>query len=154
MQFINYFSASIISFFGLLMGVMLVKMAPEEKKPLEKYFVLLRKILLLMVFLFILFYYLNDYMNVLILIAYSVFLLFIEYGIKDLSKKSIVTYTILGILFFLSSKNQNLFTIASSLIFLYGLPTASLLYNKKEKNYRILFYNIGFVLIANLLYFL
>ena len=154
MQFINYFFASVASYLGLLIGTMLVKMAPEEQKPLEKYLVLLRKTLLLMIFLFILFYYLNDYLNILILIAYLAFLLFAEYKLKDLSKKSIVTYTILGILFFLSSKNQNLFTIESSLILLYGLPTASLLYNKREKNYRILFYNIGFVLIANLLYFL
>ena len=154
MQFINYFFASVASYLGLLIGVMLVKMAPEEQKPLEKYFVLLRKILLLMIFLFILFYYLNDYLNILILIAYLAFLLFAEYKLKDLSKKSIVTYTILGILFFLSSKNQNLFTIESSLILLYGLPTASLLYNKREKNYRILLYSSGFVLIANLLYFL
>ena len=154
MQFINYFFASVTSYLGLLIGAMLVKMAPEEQKPLEKYFVLLRKILLLMIFLFVLFYYLNDYLNILILTAYIAFLLFVEYRLKDLSKKSIVTYTILGILFFLSSKNQNLFTIESSLILLYGLPTASLLYNKKEKDYKILFYSTGFVLIANLLYFL
>ena len=155
MQSINYFFASIISFLGLLIGVMLVKIAPEEQKPLEKYFVLARKILLLGIFIFAIFYYFNYPFNLLILTAYFVFLLFMKYKINDLSKSSIITYTLLGILFFLSSKNTNLFVIESSLILLYGIPTASLIYNKKEKNhYKLLFYNIGFVIIANLLFFI
>lgn len=155
MQFINYFFASAVSFFGLAIGIMLVKIAPEEQKPLEKYFILSRKILLLLFFIFAAFYYINDYFSLLALIGYFLFLLFVEFKISDLLKKSIITYCVLGILFFLGSKNINLFTIESSLILLYGLPTASLLYNKKEKNeYNIIFYSIGFVIIANLLYFI
>jgi dolichol kinase len=155
MQFINYFFASITSFLGLAMGIMLAKIAPEEQKPLEKYFILSRKILLLLIFIFAAFYYINDYFNLLALLGYFLFLLFAEFKISDLLKKSIITYCVLGILFFLSLKNTNLFTIESSLILLYGLPTASLLYNKKEKNeYNIIFYNIGFVIITNLLFFM
>ena len=155
MQFINYFSASIISFLGLIIGIILVKIAPEEQAPLKSYFILIRKISLLMIFIFVLFYYFNDYLNFLILIAYSLFLLLTEYKLNDLFKKTIIEYTLLGIVFFLSSKNANLFTIESSLILLYGLPTASLMYNRKENNqYKIIFYNIGFILIANLLYFI
>ena len=154
MQFINYFFASIISFSGLLIGVMLVKIAPEEQKPLEKYFILARKILLLMIFVFAVFYYINNYFNLLVLIAYFIFLLFINFKMKDLLKGSMIIYTFLGILFFLSSKNLNLFVIESSLILLYGMPAASLLCNKKEKNqYKIIFYNAGFIIIANLLFF-
>ena len=153
MQFINYFFASIISFFGLLIGILLAKIAPEEQKPLEKYFILLRKILLLMIFIFAMFYYINDYFNLIVLAAYFLFLLFIEFKFKDLLKKSIITYPILGILFFLSLNNPNLFAIESSLILLYGIPTASLIYNRKERNHsKIIFYNLGFVIVANLLY--
>ena len=155
MQFINYFFASVISFFGLLMGILLVKIAPEEQKPLEKYFILLRKILLLIIFIFIMFYYSNAYLNLVVLIVYFLFLLFIEFKFNDLLKKSIIIYATLGVLFFLSLSNSNLFAIESSLILLYGIPTASLLYNRKEKNYyKLIFYNMGFIIIANLLFFL
>ena len=155
MQFINYFFASITSFSGLLIGLLLMKIAPEEQKPLEKYLVLFRKILLLTIFAFVSFYYFNDYTSLLALIGYFIFLLFIEFRMDDLRKKSIIIYTALGVLFFLSSKNTNLFTIESSLILLYGVPTASLMYNKKEKSYnKIILYNLGFILIANLLFFI
>ncbi len=155
MQFINYFFASVISFFGLLMGILLIKIAPEEQKPLEKYFILLRKILLLIIFIFIMFYYSNAYLNLVVLIVYFLFLLFIEFKFNDLLKKSIIIYATLGVLFFLSLSNSNLFAIESSLILLYGIPTASLLYNRKEKNYyKLIFYNMGFIIIANLLFFL
>ena len=153
MQFINYFFASITSFLGLLIGVMLVKIAPEEQKPLKRYFILARRVLLLMIFIFAMFYYFNNNFYILTLIAYFVFLLFIDYKIKDLLKNSIVVYTFLGILFFLSSKNANLFAIESSLILLYGKPAAFLIYNRQEKVTRLIFYNIGFIIIANLLFF-
>lgn len=154
MQFANYFFASIISFSGLLIGIMLVKIAPEEQKPLEKYFIFAKKILLLMMLIFLLFYYFNDAFYTLTLLAYFTFLLFVEYKANDAFKKIIFSYAVLGILFFLSSKNTNLFAIESSLILLYGLPTASLIYKKREKNhYKILLYSAGFVIIANLLFF-
>jgi len=155
MQFINYFFASIASFLGLLIGILLVRIAPEEQKPLQKYFILTKKILLFLIFIFLIFFYFNDYFSLIVLSAYLLFLLFADYKMNDLLKKSIVTYTFFGILFFLSSKNPNLFTIESSLILLYGMPTASLIYNKKEKNhYKVIFYNMGFVIIANILFFL
>ncbi|MBI2659286.1 hypothetical protein HYX05_04290 [Candidatus Woesearchaeota archaeon] len=155
MQFINYFSASIISFSGLLIGLMLVKIAPEEQKPLEKYLLLMRKILLLLIFVFIMFYYFNSWFYALALISYFLFLIFMEYKTNDMMKKSMLVYAVLGILFFLSSRNTNLFIIEASLVSLYGLPTASLLYNKKEKNeYKMIFYNLGLVIIANILFFI
>ena len=73
MQFINYFFASLTSFLGLAIGVMLVKIAPEEQKPLEKYLILSRKILLLLIFIFAVFYYTNDYSNLLALLGYFLF---------------------------------------------------------------------------------
>ncbi|HLC50439.1 MAG TPA: hypothetical protein VJI97_03345, partial [Candidatus Nanoarchaeia archaeon] len=86
-------------------------------------------------------------------IAYALFAFFVEYSLKDKMKKSIILYSIFGIIFYLSSKNQSLFMIESSLIFIYGIPTASILCIKKENNWRkIIFYNAGFILLANLLY--
>lgn len=154
MQFITYFSASIISFLGLLIGILLVKIAPEEQKSLEQNFSLLRKILLLLIFAFLIFFYFNDWFFLMVLLAYFAFLIFFEYKIINRLKKSMVIYSLLSILFFLSSKNANLFAIESALILLYGMPTASLLFNTKENNYfKVIFYNIGFVILANLLFF-
>ena len=153
MQFINYFFASIISFSGLIIGLMLVKIAPEEQKPLEKYLIIARRVILFIIFVFIMLYYLNNGFYILTLIVYFAFLLFMEYKANDMLKKSMFIYAVLGILFFLSSKNTNLFTIESSLILLYGLPAASLMCKRKENNNKIIFYNIVFIIIANILFF-
>jgi len=153
MQFINYFFASLIAFSGLLMGTMLVKIAPEEQKPLEKYFILARKSLLLAIFIFLAFYYTGKMFYISTLIGYFVFLLFVEYRIRDSFKKSMLAYAVLGILLFLSMENTNLFAIESSLILLYGLPAASMLYSKRGKNYKLVLYNLIFIILANLLFF-
>ena len=155
MQFINYFFASIISFSGLIIGLMLVKIAPEEQKKLKKYLILARKIIISLIFIFIIFYYFDSWFYVAALIAYFAFLFFMEYRANDMMKKSMLVYAVLGILFFLSSKNANLFIIESSLVLLYGMPTASLMYKIKEKNHhKIIFYNTIFILIANMLFFI
>ena len=153
MMFINYFFASVISFLGLVIGTILVHIAPEEQKPLETKFSIMRKFCLLLIFGFMIFYYYNNLIYSLILVLSLIFLFFTEYKIKDLLEKSFFVYFIFGILFFLSSKNTNLFVIESSLILLYGLPTASLMYKIKKKNFKeIFFHNIVFIGVANILF--
>src|SRR3989338_1573054 len=155
MQYTNYFFASVISFIGLLIGLLLVKIAPEEQKPLKKYFSSLRKIFLLLIFIFLIFYYFSNllYLTALILLFAALFTA--ELRAKNLFKGSMLAYSIFGILFFISSGNTSLFVIESSLIMLYGIPTSSLMCNKKGNNaYKILYYNIPFIIIANLLPFL
>ena len=155
MQFLDYFLASIMSYLGLLAGILLVKIAPEEQKPLSRYFEWLRKLILLLIFLFLIFYYSNSRAYILALMVYFVFIIFIEYRLGSLLKKSVIIYTALGIVFYLSSKNPNLFAIESSLIFLHGMPAASLMFRKKGKNYAGIFlHNLGFLLVANLAYFI
>ena len=101
------------------------------------------------------FYYFNRAFYLLILFLYLIFAAVIEYRIKDSFRKSMLNYILLGILFYASQNNINLFVIESSLILLYGAVTASLLYDRKSKNYfKLLFYNIGFLIIANILYFI
>jgi len=48
-------------------------------------------------------------------------------------------YFFLGIIFFLSGKVTGLFAIESVLVFLYGIPAGSLIFNIKKKNYRDIF---------------
>ncbi|MEK6942885.1 MAG: hypothetical protein AABX00_02375 [Nanoarchaeota archaeon] len=153
MEFINYFFASIISFLGLAAGILLIKIAPEEQKPLKKYFEICRKSILILIFLFAILNFYKNSVYLVITIAYGLFVFFVEYSLKDQMKKSIISYGLFGILFYLSSKNQIFFLIESSLIFIYGIAAASLLYTKKENNrYKLIFYNTGFILLANLLY--
>lgn len=155
MEFINYFFASLVSFFGLLIGIILVSIAPEEQKPLSKYFDLARKILLLAIFVFLMFYYFENTFYLFILFVYLIFAAIMESRIHNLFRKSMITYVLLGILFYLSRNNINLFVIESSLVLIYGVITSSLLYDRKSKNhFRLLLVNIGFLIIANVLYFI
>ena len=155
MQFINYSFASLLSFFGLLIGIFLLRIAPDEQKQLKRYFILLRRIILILIFIFLLFYYFSSIFYLSSLVAFFLFMVLLEFKVKNMPKNSLITSSALGILFFLSSKNINLFAIVSALAFLYGLPTASLIYNKKEKNhFTVVINNIGFLIMSNVLYFL
>ena len=152
MQPINYFFASLSSILGLLIGTLLIKIAPEEQKPLGKYFFSLKRLFLFFIFIFPALYYFNNGIYLFMLIMLFAVSLFIELKIRNLPKKSAITYAILGILFFLSSKNTNLLAIESSIVLLYGAATASLEFSKK-KPYKTLFYSAAFIIISNLLFF-
>lgn len=155
MQSINYFFASVISFLGLLVGIILIRIAPEEQKPLSKYFSLLGNIFLFLIFVFQIFYHFNSRIYLAALVFLLAALLAAEFKIKAPLKKSVLIYSVFGILFFISSVNTGLFAIESSLIFLYGIQAGSMMYSKKKNNaYKILFYSFPFVIIANLLPFL
>ena len=155
MQFINYFSASIVCFLGLIIGMLLIRIAPEEQKPLEKYFAWSRKAFLLLIFGFLASYYIKIPFYLAALALYFIFLVFIEYKAGSLLKKSIIISTASGVLFFISSENTNLFAISSGLILLYNICTSSLVYSIKKKNYfQIIFYNMGFLLLSNILFLL
>ncbi|HLG24469.1 MAG TPA: hypothetical protein VI564_06085 [Candidatus Nanoarchaeia archaeon] len=155
MQFITYFLVSLISYLGLAAGIALVKIAPEEQKPLGKYLKIFERILLFAIFGFVLFYYFNNIFSFLVLLAYFGFLIFINYRPNEKFKLSMLNYAVLGIVLSLSAKNANLLVIESSLVFLFGIGTSCSLYSQKEKNhFRILFYNLGFLILANSVYLL
>lgn len=154
MQFANYFFASIISFLGLVIGFALVKIAPEEQKPLMKYFSFGKKFFLLLIFIFLLSYYSYSSAYILGLTICCLFLLYMEHKMKDLSKKTMISYAVFGALFFLSSKNTNLFVFASSLILVYGMFASSMLEIKSKSYEKFFASNSVFILIANILFFL
>ena len=153
MQLANYFFASVISFSGLAAGFLLVKIAPEEQKPLAKKISLSREIFLYLTFAFTAFYYYSSIFYLLVIAASLALLLFAKYKTKSIFRKSTLAYAVFGILFFISSKNTSLFAIASSLIFLHGMPAASLMYNPRQKNLaKIFLSNSVFLVIANALF--
>ena len=144
MNFLNFGLAAIVSYLGLIAGLIIMKASIEEQKAGKKYFIFFRKILLLLIIIFIL-YYLRLDIIILVLIA----LIFIITLIKV--EESYFIYPLLGIMLFLSSVNLNLLLIESFLIFSYGLVSASLLFNKK--NYvEIAFKHVSFLIVAILLF--
>ena len=147
MNILNYSVIALIAYIGLFIGFILAIMAKEELKPGKKYFIFLQKAILLLIFLFLFIGF--NYLSVLLLFALILIYVLkkrIEFG------ESPYIYTILAIIFYLSSKNLNQFVIESSLIFLYGLPTGTLLTKKSNKETIInILKNIIFVIIAVIL---
>lgn len=126
MQLLNYSLISLISFSGLLVGMLLAFTAKEELEPGKKYFLLLQKLTLLLILIFLLnFFNINLYLRIIIYILF-IFLMTINI-------KSQIIYPILAVVFFLSSKDINLFITNSILIFFYGFPTGSLFAKKLIK---------------------
>jgi len=148
----NYFFASITAYIGLLAGIILIKIAPEEQKPGKKYFILLKKILFFLILASLLFFYKIHIAISLILLFFIIVLMANE---KIKLDKSAPVYLLLGIAFYLSSKIPNLFVAVPVLIFLYGLPTASLIINPKKINYYDIFArNLWFFVPVVALYFI
>jgi len=150
--FINYLLASIISYLGLLIGVILIKMAPEEQKHGKKHFILLKKILFFIIFIPILYFY---GINIIFSLALLFFIVALMVSNKIRLDKTSSVYMLLGILFAVSRKFIDLFAIESVLILLYGVPTASLMLSIKKKNYYGIFIkNLWFFIPAVTLYFI
>ena len=154
LTYLNYFLASIIAYLGLLLGVILIKFAPEEQKPGKQYFILLKKILFFLILFFLmLFYKVNTILTVILL--FFVIILMLNKKI-NLNKLGLI-YFFLGVVFYLSYfiKIFNLFTIETVLIFLFGIPTSSLILKLKKKNYYNIFVkNLWFFVPIVLLYFI
>jgi|SRR3989344_9560488 len=147
---INYFLASIVSYLGLLVGVILTKLAPEEQSAGRKYFVLAKQILFFLMAAFLLVYYKINFILSLFLLLFLAIIMINKQLKLD---KPVFDYVFLGIIFSISSGITGLFIIESALIFLYGPPFASLAFNPKRNNYREVFaYNLWFFVPVVLLY--
>ena len=140
MNYLTYFLAPIIAYLGLLLGIILIKLAPEEQKPGKKYFILLKKILFFLIIAFLLFSYRINYIFSAILLLFIIILM--STGKLNLSK-SIIVYILFGFTLYFSYKIPDLFIIESILVFLYGIPNASLML-KKNNYYDILVKNLWF----------
>ena len=141
--FLSYFLASLIAYLGLLVGLILIKMAPEEQKPGKRYFILLKKILFFILFIPILYFY---GINIIFSLALLSFVAALMLGNKLKLDKSYLVYFLLGIFFYLGSRFIELFVVEAVLILLYGIPNASLMLSLKKNNYNEIFIN-------NLLFF-
>ena len=150
--YLNYFLASIISYLGLLLGIILIKMAPEEQKPGKKYFILLKKILFFIILGTLLLFYKISIILTAIFLSFIIVLIFNK---KIKLEKSAFVYILLGAIFYSSSEIFDLFILETVLIFLYGTITSSIILNVKKRNYYdILIKNLWFFVPVVALYFI
>ncbi|MEK6876849.1 MAG: hypothetical protein AABX63_05510 [Nanoarchaeota archaeon] len=148
--FLSYFLASITAYLGLLVGTILIRMAPEEQKPGRKYFILLEKILFLAILALPLYYFKINIILSLVLLSFVAALML---GNKIKLNKSYLVYFLFGFFFYLGSRFIDLFVIEAVLIFLYGIPNASLSLSLKNKNYNdVLIKNLTFFVPIAILY--
>ena len=155
MLFMNYALAALISFLGLPSGIFLAFAAKEELKIGKRYFLLMQNILLVLILFFLMEHLRADiYLTVLISITLLVLLFYFNNG-ENTKKLPIAVYPALAVVFYLSSKNTNLFLLESALIFMYGLPAGSLVIDLKKKDYAaVILKHISFVVVALLLFFI
>ncbi len=152
MQFLNYFLASLVSFLGLITGILLVKMAPEEQKPLRKHFLLAKKISLMLLLIFPVFFYIFDKFSLLLAVLLAAPALLVEFRSEENPRKIMEIYAIFGVIYFLSSPNANLLAIVSSLIFIYGTLASGVILNKNE--FKIASSGFIFLAVSSLLFLL
>ena len=148
-----YFLTSLIVFFGLIVGMLLIFIAPEEKKPGLKYFFALQCVLIsLLVGIFLLFYGNDIYWA---LLSSVIILLAMVYHRQKMDNRWL--YALFGFIIFWSRIDDALFLLVSSILFLYGLASGSLLANNRKKMSSFLFIvksYWGFIFVANGFYFL
>ena len=125
MEILNYSLVVLVIAIGLILGRVLAWMAKEEIKAGKKYFLLLQKALFCAVIFTLM--YANKtnaqytWIGAVIIFAYLAY--FKKVNIT-------ITYVVLALAVYLSTKTDY-FLLASSLAFLYGLPTGTLLKDKK-----------------------
>ena len=154
MEILNYILAVIITFLGLFIGFMLALIAKEELRAGKPYFIFLQNLIFSLVIFFLLFF--NDitiWLAILIATLTMIFLVKTEIN-------SIVIYMLLAVVFNAAFRGLlKMFIVEAALIFIYGIPTGSLLSyklkNKKLKVIKEIIIKYGaFVPIATLLFFL
>ena len=131
---------SLISFIGLLIGILLAKLSPEEIKPGRKYFILLEKIVLIAIIITLIYYS-----------EISLLGIFIGAFIGYFFRKE---YFYLGLALMISLKHVNFNFLLASLIFIYGLPYGTLLKRHilKEVNINLVLFLIPLLFLINNLY--
>lgn len=139
MMEIAYAAALIVSYLGMLLGIIIAHVSPEEKRPLRKYISISKKILLYAILAVSIYFSLHDTAG----IAFSfIFVIYLLTG-KD---SDMAAYALLGILFFIASKDTEFLAAISSMIFLFGIPIGIQQSSKKILgNLKPIISNIGFI---------
>ena len=125
MNLLNQILILLFSLTGILFGLILALIAPEELKIGKKYFFLFKLIIFVLIF-FLVNYYMYLAKNYYILIPFTI-LAIILFIVELTSRRKIYelfNYLIFAVPFFFSSE-QNFQLLLAVLIFIYGLPTGT-----------------------------
>ena len=142
MSLLNYSLTAFVTYLGLIAGMILAFSTEEELKPGRKYFAILQHVCYFIIF-GLLFYYFGvnkltgELTTTAILFVILSYLCY-HFGVKAKGKKMplikyYIIYAALAIIFYLSSKIIGIHIIISSVIFVYGLPTGTILTDPRKK---------------------
>ena len=133
MNLLNQTLVLLFSLTGIIFGLILAFIAPEELKIGKKYFLLLKRIIFVLIF-FLINYYLYLAENYYLLIPFTILavVLFIIGFVQKKPIYELFNYLNFVVPYFFVTDNQFKLLLAT-LIFLYGLPTGTLL-RKTFKN--------------------
>lgn len=122
MNYLFYLDITIITFLGLLAGITLGAVSPEEVVPGRRWLLMLKKGLYLLLAMFVLYYHHSIFETALVLLMAGLGYLLLNYRI-------IYTFLgiVLGILFF-----SPIFIHVATIIFLFGLPAGSLMASTRK----------------------
>lgn len=146
----SYFLVLMAVFLSPFIGLFIGYLAREELTPGKKYLNIFKLVLviLLMIAFFVFFPQLP--INLLILVILLLMLINKKYQGDPL------VYAVFGVVQYLSLISINLFYITSSILFLYGLPCGSLLFEKHKKIKKALFKEMlltyGWYLLVSLIF--
>jgi len=131
MEMIGYLISVFIVALGIFLGIFLGYIAKEELKPGKKYFALMQTAIIIAMVILSVYFGLRTYISVML-----AFILLVWLDNKKITKEPkpriyYVLYAIFAFLFFEAS-NSPVFIAFDSLIFLFGLPTGSLMFMKKK----------------------
>jgi hypothetical protein len=146
----NYLLVCIVSYSGLLAGVIVSLLAKEELVAGRKYFLLMQNVVLSSIFVIGLYsinlsWYAAAFGGLLV-----VFLLY------WLRKRPLIhfIYPLFAVLMYFASMNGDVFQIVASLVFLYGIPTSALHISFKKSYASLFYWTASFVIISFLLGFI
>lgn len=125
MGIFNQLLILLISLTGILFGLILARIAPEELRPGKKYFSFLKRVIFVVIFFFGS-YHLLEKLFVLIPFLILMVIIFVIGLYSRNSYLEIINYSLFVVpYFFLTEPTAHL--LLASLIFLYGFPTGTLM---------------------------
>lgn len=155
MNFWIYLLAATISYLGMLAGIMLIFIAPEELAPGRKYFRQLFYILFSLC-IFMTLYSINLWAAI---ITSIVVFIAMSYAYSKIPLARVLVYPLLGVFIGLSSGSQQSLLVMSALVFITGFPFGSLTikeYRKKDRAMLIrrpMIFNLTYFLLVVVLFF-
>lgn len=143
----KYISLLIISYLGLAIGVIISHIVKEELKPGKRYFLLLRPIIFAVVFIhFMIYLKINLVISTIISIIPGLVMYFWDWRIKFVNS-DMLFYAFFSVILF-ETRLSRYAPIISILIFIFGLLTSAIRFNKELS----VFFNLRKTLGENIVY--